>query len=366
MKKTICFICLAIIAALTTRAQNGLEHVEVETFYISNANDTMANVDGGVLPVGSVTYRIFADMLPGYQFQAVYGEAGHEMRIETNTFFFNNLDRGNTSPTFTLNQCADNTVMLDSYLSVGGSCNTCIAVPKDEDDSVNTIINNYSPQVLQNNNPLAGIPVNLVDGKFSGTPTSVTFVGITPDIFNDLNDGPLFSSDNGSWASLSGSQGYDSLSNKVLVAQITTNGKLSFKLNMQIRKLTPNGPIVEKYVAENPVGSEILFPELNFVSDTTAGSRTIFASDRNPTWSVYPNPFNDFISIASLSNTQKFTENQMVRIYNMEGKVVYHKAINSMKETVRMDLQTLNNGIYLLEIAGEGDHMPERYKIIRN
>ncbi len=366
MKKNICLFLFAICSTIISSAQNGLEHVEVETYYISNANDTVANADGGILPVGSVTYRIFADMLPGYQFQAVYGEAGHEMRIQTGTFFFNNLDRGNTSPTFTLNQCADNTVMLDSYLSVGGSCNTCIAVPKDEDDSLNTIINSYSPQILQNNNALAGIPLQVVDGKFSGTPSPVTFVGITPDVFNDLNDGPLFSSDNGSWASLAGSVGYDSLSNKVLLAQITTNGKLTFKLNIQIRKITPNGPLVEKYVAENPSGTEILFPELNFVSDTTAGSSTIFASDRNPAWSVSPNPFTDYISIASLRHSTNFSEYKMIRLFNMAGKLIFSKMIDSMKEVTRMDLQILNSGIYILEIADEGKNISDRYKIVKN
>ncbi|HNR19546.1 MAG TPA: hypothetical protein PKN75_07750 [Bacteroidia bacterium] len=79
-----------LFSAYPTVAQNGLENLIVEKYYISEPNDTNANIDGGVLPLGSVTYRLYADMLPGYRFQAVYGVPGHEMRIET----FNNEDRG--------------------------------------------------------------------------------------------------------------------------------------------------------------------------------------------------------------------------------------------------------------------------------
>ena len=49
---------------------------------MSDANDATQNATGGVLPVGSVTYRIYVDMLPGYKFQAAYGVPGHEMRIK--------------------------------------------------------------------------------------------------------------------------------------------------------------------------------------------------------------------------------------------------------------------------------------------
>ena len=64
-------------------SQNGLEDIIVEKYYISNAADSIGSI--GNLPSGSVTYRIFVDMLPGYKFQAAYGVAGHELRLETTT-----------------------------------------------------------------------------------------------------------------------------------------------------------------------------------------------------------------------------------------------------------------------------------------
>lgn len=51
------------------QAQNGLKNIIVERYYVSDVADTALNSDGGTLPVGSVTYRIYADMLPGYKFE---------------------------------------------------------------------------------------------------------------------------------------------------------------------------------------------------------------------------------------------------------------------------------------------------------
>ena len=85
--KRIYLIALMLITGLVVKAQNGLENVVVETYYISDANDTNANLDGGILPIGSVTYRIYADMLPGYKFQAAYGVPGHDLKIATTTLF---------------------------------------------------------------------------------------------------------------------------------------------------------------------------------------------------------------------------------------------------------------------------------------
>lgn len=255
------------------QAQNGLECIVVEKYYVSNANDTAVNSTGGVLPVGSVTYRIYADMLQGYTFQAAYGvdaaptgapgtisSGDHELRLQTSTLFFNNQDRGATSPTFAKSRCADNTVMLDSWLSVGAACSGNYGILKSADNGVANVVNGDG--VLQNNDALAGIPLTTQDGLIAGTPGTVTEVGITNDILvfdnqNDGTNGPLFSTYNGSWACLGGCSGPDTIDNKVLIAQITTDGIFTYELNIQIG--TPGGGI-ERYVARNPVGAEISLP----------------------------------------------------------------------------------------------------------
>jgi hypothetical protein len=72
----------------------------------------------------------------------------------------------------------------------------------------------------------------------------------------------LFSTKDGAWASYGGSVGPQP-DNRVLIAQLTTDGVLSFELNMQLA--VPNGG-VEKFVAKNPGEGEVEFPELRYSS----------------------------------------------------------------------------------------------------
>jgi len=107
MKKIISGLLFNFLSVLA-HGQNGLENIIVETYYISDANDSIetdaVSANPGALPVGSITYRIYADMLPGYKFQAAFGintpGDSHELRLATTTLFFNNEDRGATSPTY--------------------------------------------------------------------------------------------------------------------------------------------------------------------------------------------------------------------------------------------------------------------------
>ena len=77
---------------------------------------------------------------------------------------------------------------------------------------------------------------------------------------NSISNGQQFFTENGSWHVLVVPPVRDS-SNCVLIAQITTNGKFSFELNIQIG--TPTGN-VENYVARNPKQEEIKLDSLRF------------------------------------------------------------------------------------------------------
>lgn len=263
MKNIFLILCF-IVYAECIYAVNGLENIIVEKYYVSNAADATGSI--GNLSTGSVTYRIYADMLPGYKFKALYGVPLHELNIATTTTFFNNEDRGATTPTYTKTQAARNTVMLDSWFSVGGACVGTYGVLKTEDDGVLTVVNGDG--ILQNNNPAAGIPLTTQDGLLAGngSPKTVTFVGFDPpitslNVFDATSGvGNSFSTFNGSIASLTGSTG-PTASNRVLIAQLTTNGVLSFELNVQLS--TPSGGI-EQYVAKNPSVGEIVLPGLTY------------------------------------------------------------------------------------------------------
>ena len=78
-------ISFFIMLCFHVSAQQGLEGIIVEKYYISNENDKAVDGDGGELPNNSVTYRVYVDMLPGYIFQAAYGVPEHELKISTTT-----------------------------------------------------------------------------------------------------------------------------------------------------------------------------------------------------------------------------------------------------------------------------------------
>ena len=239
------------------QAQNGLESIIVETYYVSNAADAAGSV--GLLPAGSVTYRIYADMLPGYKFQVLYGVPDHELKITSTANFFNNEDYGSTSPNgISVTNTRKNTVMLDSWFSVGANAAGKVGILK-PDDTDGALVN--SNGILQNADPSAGVAISVKDGMITGTPEAVTFVGFTTElnVFNDVSQaGNSFSTLNGSIASLNGSTG-PTAANRVLVGQFTTLGVFGFELNVQIG--TPTGG-VQNFVARNPVGAEILIPSL--------------------------------------------------------------------------------------------------------
>jgi hypothetical protein len=269
MRKKI--ILIFNLLCLSSFSQKGLENVIVEKYYVSDANDTLANKYAGNLPIGSTTYRIYLDLLPGYRFQAAFGSLEHELRIETSTSFFNNIEHGSTIPNVIPQRTLKkNTVMLDSWISVGAAGEDCFGVLKSYDDSLETI--NHEKKFLKNNTSKISIPLTVKDGlKMSLDVPRPTFFAIDNDveIFGNNKSGSSFVLTNGAWACLGGSVGPDSLtSNRVLIAQMTTDGDFSFELNVQIG--SPLTGVSQKYVARNPTGNEISIPSLIYF-DKKAG-----------------------------------------------------------------------------------------------
>lgn len=251
-----------VIIGLASFAQNGLEQVIVERFYVSDVNDEKKS--NGELPAGSVTYRVYLDLLPGYRFQAAYGIPGHELKINSTENFYNSSFGGLVPNAIPMRNVLKGTTYLDSYVSAGACIEGSFGVLKSDDKGAEKMF--FGTDVLQNTNASAGLNVREYDGMIAGDPARVTVFGIEKELeaFNKLTIGKGFTSTNGSWASLYGAVGADSLqSNKVLIGQFTTKGDFSFELNVQIGSGTG---AVENYVARNPVGREILIPSLIFNS----------------------------------------------------------------------------------------------------
>jgi len=263
MRKRI--ILIFNLVCLSGFSQNGLENIIVEKYYVSNANDTSANYFAGKLPLGSTTYRIFVDLKPGYRFQAAYGSPGHELKIETSTSFFNNTEHGSTIPNVIPQRTLKkNTVMLDSWLSVGSAGEDYFGILKTDDDSLETI--DHEKKFLKNIDQNIGESLTFKDGLIiSENIPRPTFFAIDNEveIFGNKKSGSSFLLTNGAWACLGGSVGSDSLTkNRVLIAQMTTDGDFSFELNIQIG--TPLPGVYQNYVARNPVENEISIPSLMY------------------------------------------------------------------------------------------------------
>lgn len=274
MKKIVSTVA-ALLLTVVGFAQNGLENIVVETYYVSNAADQTGsnNNGGGNLPVGSVTYRIYADLLPGYTLQAMYGVTGHALVFNTSTSFFNNEDRGSHKPNWTRTQANDNSVNLDSYLTIGGASTNQLGILKSED--VNGGMSPSDATMLQNNTTAMGFAISGAsgrDGYTTGTVPTLNFVGITEPIasLNNTNaaGNNAFTTSNGSIAVLGGFSGPTG-NNRVLLAQITTNGIFHYEINLQIG--TPSAG-VQNFVASNPTGNEISLGSLSGTLGATAAS----------------------------------------------------------------------------------------------
>jgi hypothetical protein len=285
-------IYMSLLAALAFSFSNAqsLEDVIVETYYVSDANDA-TDTDGGSLPEGSVTYRIYLDLGPDTRVETVFGSVNHELKIETTTLFFNNEDRGEISgDAIGNNRLDENTVALDSYITIGAASDENLGVLKtdDNDGSIVGGENNDGGSegieggLLTNDDPMAGVPLTTADGLIEGAVPSITLVAEDEDIFDvfaDENAGPLFSTTNGAWAVLGGFEGQTD-ENRVLIAQVTTDGELSFMLNVRVNNVDGGNPI--DYVAMNPQDGEIMFPALTFPQAAVPGCMDMTACNFNP------------------------------------------------------------------------------------
>jgi hypothetical protein len=186
------------------------------------------------------------DLKPGYNLQAVYGVIQHQLRIETTTEFFNNKSGGViTGDLINSKKINENTVALDSWVTIGAATNAHFGILKSEDKD-GSIITRTS--------------LDKADGLIAGKIRPITYFGNDMSFFQSKNKSSLLSIDNASWAVFGGVKG-PTEDNKILIAQLTTDGKLSFELNLQIG--TPKGASIQ-YVAKDRNGAEIQFDGLTY------------------------------------------------------------------------------------------------------
>jgi hypothetical protein len=252
MKKKIIFLMAAGLISLGMKAQSAarkslteedkqaLENVIVERYYEASESDLKDTV-GGKLPKGAVTYRIYVDLKPGYHLQAVFGIPRHEFIIKTTTAFFNNEFGGAQCGDEILDgRISNNSVALDSWLTIGAATKSRFGVLKTEDPDSSIIVGKKE--------------LEKTDGLMKGGQVQkLLYYNLDLNFFKEGRSGSEFRSDNGSWAIVGGGKG-PTKENRVQIAQLTTNGKLSYELNLQVG--SQSGTVIQ-YVAKDPEGSQI-------------------------------------------------------------------------------------------------------------
>lgn len=260
-----------------------VEKVFVEVYYVSDKDDA-TNLNGSILPEGSKTYRVFVDLLPGYKLRKLYGDKNHPVLFSSTAPVFNHQEDG-VSLAYNLNKNRyfDNTVALDSWLTIGQTSRSgndvVFGIPKINDINGSFIggLNNdggsesIAAGLLKNSNPEAGIPLTIADGMMPNANKPSEWInqgffdivtGEDLTIFGSTQTGNSFKSYD-AFIQNSGSVGVLQDSNHILIAQITTQGDLSFKLNLEIEDLSGN---IKKYVSTDStlLADEILLPALNY------------------------------------------------------------------------------------------------------
>src|ERR1019366_7486022 len=135
----------------------GLNGIVVEKYYKSTVADTVGQAANGILPVGSVTYRVYADMQAGYKLEALYGTQDvsnnplHVLKINSSTSFFNSSDAGaSAADAINSSKLKNNANALDSWFSVGAAAGGQAGVLKSEDTGGNLLFPHSPVGMLTN------------------------------------------------------------------------------------------------------------------------------------------------------------------------------------------------------------------------
>lgn len=261
--------------SLCQYAMAQLEGLVVETYYVSDSLDA-TDTTGGRLLQGEVTYRFFLDLAPGSRLVSVFGSADHPFSIESTRRFFNNIDGASFGYEIPKVSYESNTVALDSYITLGqngfqGQRNF-FGIPKSDDTDGSFIggLNNDGGSemieggLLTNTDPLAGIPLTEADGMDTLNLTITEWFSFGIEDFASGADTSIFSFDavdslffsNQFVLQCEGVYGVDPASNQVLIAQLTTPGEISLRLNAQV--LSASGDTIT-YVGTNVVNQPNTF-----------------------------------------------------------------------------------------------------------
>lgn len=227
----------------TKEDASAVERIIVEKYHVATEADSK-DTSTGHLAKGSVTYRIYVDLKPGYHLQAVYGVPGHPMFLKTSTQFYNDNSGGFSGDQIWDERLGQGNIALDSWVTIGVASRQRFGVPLADDPDSSIIRKNGFEKA---------------DGLMrAGNVQKLLYYGTDLSVFGNDQHASMFDTQNASWGVVGGGKG-PTKDNKILIAQLTTNGKLTFELNLQVG--TPAGGAVQ-FVAKDPVKNEVRLKQL--------------------------------------------------------------------------------------------------------
>jgi len=435
MKHILTFVIL-IFVSVSLQSQSTdtsiLKKVLIEKYYIANDNDAL---DKQIYDTETVTltydttYRIFIQLADGYLLKRIFGDSSHIFNITSTSRFFNNIDYGGQSFGYQIQKkdlvkkSKNTTTGIDTWLTLGLATSNNYGVLKSDDiDSSIFVKAGY----LLNTNTAAGMPITQKDGINNSVPAiagNITSFGITDSLGNDstifgsLKVGSSFKSDSFQIDCLGG---ISVPKNKILIAQLTTNGQLSFKLNIVVVKKG----VYQTFVADTVAGDYKKNIKLNrFLTypfpppprvcgcpdsrykeympnrdcDSVALCKTLIVlgckdplacnydpnvTDSVPSLCCYPGLCADRdisvvcpnLGVKKVATVETYpnpvtnslnvnlsgftTEKAILAIYNTYGYKVFEKNVSATVNLQEVDLSALAKGVYILQVTNaEGVHI---------
>jgi hypothetical protein len=243
-------LALVLIQAIQGRAQI-IEGVLVERYHVAPP----LTVVGRPL----VTYRIYLDLAPDHILQHLYGDDRNTLTLRTSTTFFNDTLNGAIfGERINAARLSVYPAALDSWFGVGFCSSRHKAVPLhlDPDGSILSCPP-YQEYPSGSDTEERSISLCESDGmiEVERIPEAVS-MHLTSGYLNNIKGG-LVEGSNMAWGVLGGVKGATP-ENMVLIAQLTTDGELTYVLNAQVR--TPDGGIIRCTARPTENTEERYFP----------------------------------------------------------------------------------------------------------
>lgn len=262
-----------LVLAIPGRMKAQVRGLVVEKYYRAGSDDLTDSTGGRFLEAGSVTYRVFVELELGSRITQVFGDTNHLLRFTSTRPFYNNNDRPSSEFGYEIKTSwfSDNPLLaLDSWLTIGYAATNQkgILKPLDNDGDLVAGTNNNGGTsgipggILVNNDTTCGLPLTQADGLVpaqapSGQWTDFGFkdaFGNDTTVFGPDSSGSEFACYGCVIQQNSGVNGPSPDSLRILIAQLTTAGEISFVLNLEVEQTDSAGNKVKvKYVADDRV-----------------------------------------------------------------------------------------------------------------